>query len=75
MYKVWREYESRTTDTEYADTLELAKVYGRNLVYLKQPRDWIEVEGHTNKWKLEGYGESGENCYIKKVRVNEQKNE
>jgi len=72
MYKAWREYESRTTDTEYADSLELAKVHARNMVHLEQPREWVEVDDYSSKWKLEGYGEINENCYIKKVRVNEE---
>lgn len=62
IFEVYREYESRVTDREFAVDKETAQQLGRNMVHLTSAPNWIEVD-HW-KWKIEGYGEMGENCYI-----------
>lgn len=64
VYRVTREHESRTVESDYAADLETAKELARNMVVLETPAEWVE-DGHWS-WVLEGYGDYDEGCYINK---------
>lgn len=42
LYEAIRKYEGRRTNTQLAETLELAKVEARNWVNLSNPPEWVD---------------------------------